>query len=284
MPGLGSDPQNPIGFAFDQLQTDLEDQRLSISLPTHTHEASWSTATVRGQRLLFQNERQLDGVLIPQEVGSADVGFSWTGVNASSEQTSASVSVGTTGRRLFHEDNGRSLGATVVTEKKDSPTTSWLYGLSYSNNRTVLNNIPIPIVARTWTAEKYKLVLGAPFVFLLYKPMPLVMTVFGTPFGAGAESSYYVYGPLALYGSYGWQPRVFQNLDPRDRNERFFYEKHQAGAGVRMALSAKSHVSIGYVYDFDRRLFMGRSLTNKRSDVVYLPNAGGFQLRAKLSF
>jgi hypothetical protein len=286
MPGMGpADPSNPIAFSGETQFLDIEEQRGQVAIPVYKGEKNWSWIAVRGQRVLFDKPIvfQDRNVEIPQEIGSLDVSGNFAHQNLLGETTTYSASYGTSGRSLFNADNVRTITANYVTESKDG-INNWIFGLNYSNNRTILNNIPIPIVAYAWNFEKSKVVLGAPFLFGMWRPMPLILVGMASPFFAMTEASYFVYGPIQLHAGLAWLPRVFQSLDSADRNQRFFYEKFELTAGVRIPLSRTNNVSLSYVVDTNRQFYLGQSRSEMTSAVVSRERARGIQLKAKFSF
>jgi hypothetical protein len=286
MPGMGgADPSNPIAFSGETQWLDIEEQRGQLAIPLHKGDKNWSWLAVRGQRVLFHQpvvfrDRNVE---IPQEIGSLDVSGNFAHQNVLGETSSYSASYGTSGRSLFSADNVRTITANYMTESKVG-TNNWIFGLNYSNNRNILNNIPIPIVAYAWNLEKSKFIVGAPFLFGMWRPMPLILVGVASPFFAMAEASYFVYGPVQLHGGMSWLPRVFQSLDSADRNQRFFYEKVEWTAGVRLPLSRTNSVSLSYVLDTNRQFYLGQSRSEMSSAVVQIDRAAGIQMKAKFSF
>lgn len=286
MPGMGgADPSNPIAISGESQFLDIEEQRGQIAIPVHKGEKNWSWIGVRGQRVLFDKPIvfQDRNVEIPQEVGSLDVSGNFAYQNVLGEVSSFAASYGTSGRTLFSADNVRTITANYMTESKVG-TNNWIYGLNYSNNRNILNNIPIPIVAYAWNLEKSKFILGAPFLFGMWRPMPLILMGIASPFFAMTEASYFVYGPVQLHGGLAWLPRVFQSLDSADRNQRFFYEKVELTLGVRLPLSRTNNISLSYVVDTNRQFYLGQSRSDMTSAVVQKERARGLQLKAKFAF
>lgn len=281
-----ADPANPIAFSAETQYLDIEEQRGQLAIPIHKGDSNWSWIALRGQRVLFNRPVMMadKNLEIPQEIGSADISANYASTNLLGEVSSYSLSYGTTGRRLFDADNTKTITGNWMIEKKSGEKHNWLFGLNYSNNRTILNNIPIPIVAYAWNFEKSKFIVGAPFLFGLWRPMPLILMAVASPFFAMTEASYFVYGPLQLHGGLAWLPRVFQSLDSADRNQRFFYEKTEWTAGLRLPLSRTNSVSLAYAYDFNREFYLGQSRDERASEVVTRGGSGGLQMKARFSF
>ena len=282
----GADPTNPVVMTLETLYADLQEQRGSLTVPVHNAGHSWSWFSFRGHRVLFDRPIQFPSrsLEIPQEIGALDASYNWAFSNSKGEITSVSAGIGTTGRRLFDTENVTALSLNALHERKLENKNNWLFGLNYSNNRAVYNNIPIPIVAYVWNGERSKIVAGLPFVFGLWRPMPVIVSAMLSPFFIMAETSVFAYGPVQVYGNYSWAPRVFQNLDSSDRARRLFYVKQELGFGLRVPFSRTSNVSVGYAHDFGRRFYFGTSVSAADSETVSWDAVDAIQAKLKWTF
>lgn len=281
-----ADPTNPVSIALETLHADLQEQRGSVTIPIHTAGRSWSWLAFRGYRALFDQSILFPSrnLTVADDIGAVDANYNWAWTNDKGEITSVSAGIGVTGRRLLNPDNVTAISVNALHERKLENKNNWLFGLNYSNNRTVFNNIPIPIVAYVWNGERTKIVAGMPFLFALWRPMPVILSAMVSPFFAMAEASVFALGPIQVYGNYAWAPRVFQNLDSTDRDARLFYVKQELGFGFRIPFSRTSHVSIGYAHDFRRSLFFGTSLSNAESEKISYGAADAIQAKLKWAF
>lgn len=264
----------------------IDRQKAHAGIPLYKKESGSSlNLLVRGERTLlgeslFFSDRN---VRTPREFGTAELGLAWHSQAADGARESISGTIGSAGKRLL--DNGRSpiFSATYLVEKKKAEGRSWIYVLSYSNNRAFLNNIPLPGIAYVKNEKQYTLVLGLPFLFGNLRVDPWHLSASLSPWSASIDTAYRFYGPLMFYTNVKWQPKAYENL-VEDSDDRFIFEKKEWGTGLRAAFGRKGSVSIGYVYNFDRRFMLGESIRDKNSDTIEIGDSGGVQILARGQF
>lgn len=262
----------------------LSEQKLGLSLPVWSEERQSFAVIGRMQAVELSDPLHIPqtGSRIPEEFGSADLGLGWSRRDDVDNRTTVSATVGSAGTRLFAPGSALILNANFVYEQKRD-THSWLYLLSYSNNRAVLNNVPVPGFAYLLQRPRVTAAFGLPFVFVMWRPDPIFVTGFVSPFGASTELAYRFFGPFQTFGSLGWSPRAYPNLI-EGRRDHLIIDRKEAALGVRMNLSRTNSLSVAYVNIFDRRFHVGRSALERNDDDVTADDANGLQLKAKFSF
>lgn len=284
---LGASGRTSIAAEYANTDGDvsLTETRLQAGVPIYKSERAIWSVHARGHALsLGRTLRIADrNFEIPKDFGSAEVGF---GANFPRADVSRgfSATIGTTGRRLFDAENTRALSLTYFSEWKTAPDHSWYFLVSYSNNRTVFNNIPIPGFAYGYTQKSLRLMVGAPFAFVFWMPLPYVLNATLSPFSSSADLGYIIHGPWQAMTSVAWQPRSFQNLAPDIDKQRLLFDRKEATFGVRAMFGPFHSVSLAYVYQFDRRLFIGESLSKRASSAADLEDSGGIQFKLRTSF
>lgn len=263
---------------------EIQEQRGAVSFPVHKGESSTLALTARGQRTLLNRSLVFAdrGVAVPKEFGTVEVGAAYTKKTLTSGRMSVSGTIGAAGTRVL--DNGRSpiLTANFVLDKPAAEGNSWLYFVNYSNNRTLLNNIPLPGIAYSFNKPTSKIVVGLPFSFLLFRPDPWLFVSVLSPFFATADLGYRVWGPIQIYSSVGWTPRAYQNLVDGSE-DRLIYNKKEAALGARAFFGPLGSLSIAYVQEFDRKFLLGRSVSDASSDKIPVDASGGLQLKMRLN-
>jgi hypothetical protein len=272
-------------LALEYTDTNLTETRLQAAVPVYKSERSVWSVSARGQayslgETLVIADRNFS---IPKDFGGAELGF---GASFPREGGTRgfNASLGTTGRRLFEAENSRVISLTYFSEWKTAPDTSWYFFLSYSNNRTTFNNIPLPGFAYGIQRESLRFMAGFPFVFLSWMPRPWFLNMALSPFSSGVDAAYSVHGPWQATASVSWQPRSFQNLAPNVDGERLMFDRKEAAAGVRAAFGPLHAVTLAYVYQFDREFFIGKSMLEKKSGAAALEDSGGIQLKVRTAF
>jgi hypothetical protein len=269
--------------SFEHSTGQFNEQRFALGVPIYRgNESMWaltsrSSRTDLGDDIVFSRDKRE----IPREFGEADFGVAWSHEDAQGNKISFSATCGEAGTRLFGGGNAAVLNATGIIERKKSDH-SWLYFLSYGNNRTILNNIPIPGVAYTMTGQTYMAGFGLPFAFINWRPDPWMLNASLSPFGAIVEPSYRFYGPLQGYLNVNWTPKSYANLIDNS-DERLLYDKKEIGAGLRMILGRRGSVSLGYVHIFDRRLLIAKSIREDAAESIDLKETDGLQLKFRFA-
>lgn len=264
----------------------LDEQRFSVSGPVVVTEDDSYALTVRGQQTHLSEPLSFSdrGVGIPDRFGSAEMGLSWLHrANEGEEKYGGSFSLGSAGPRPLADTTKPILNASVNYERPLPDGNAWVFFVAYSNNRSVLNNVPLPGVAYVINGKDSKAVLGLPFVFLIYRPDPWLLLTTVTPFFANAEAGYRFWGPLQAYANTAWTPKAYQNL-LEDDGDHLIFEKKELGLGLRLFLSRQISFSAGWTRDFDRRFLLGKSLRDQSSSAVRLEDSDGFKFSGRVAF
>ncbi len=263
----------------------LTETRLQGAVPVFKSEKSIWSVTARGQALALGEtlriaDRNLD---IPKDFGSAEMGLAASFPRESGTR-GFTASFGTTGRRLFDSANSRVITLNYFSDWKTSERTSWSFFLSYSNNRTFFNNVPLPGFAYAYQRESFRIMAGLPFAFISWMPRPWLLNAALSPFSSGADLGYMISGPWQAMASFNWAPRSFQNLVPDVDDERLMFDKKETALGVRAGFGPMHSVSLAYVYQFDRRFYVGQSLSSRSSTAADLDDSGGIQFKMRTAF
>lgn len=288
----GPFPSGDPYFSFEHQHTEapnstpslnVEEQKASFSVPLRKTETTTLSFIGGGNRTELSDAlRFLDrGVDIPKEFQSTQAGLAWQ--KRGRHRYGVAATFGRAGRGFWSGDGSGIVTVSANLERPLESGNSWMFFLHYSNNRTTLNNIPLPGFAYVMNGASYRLMLGLPFLFLHYRTGGLALMAFGSPFSASTDLSYRIWGPAQIYGSASWNPRAYQNLVAGSEDRLIFITK-EAGAGLRVSLTREIQFSGGYVRAFDRRLLLGRSRSEKNSSTVRLDDADGYQARLRFSF
>lgn len=287
LPYLGATGRTVVSFEHSRTDegVSLTETRAQAAIPFYKTEHSTWSASFKAYDLVLGDtlhlaDRQFE---IPKHFGGADIGL---GANFQGDKRTQgfSASVGSTGRQLLDSSNSRAVSLVYFHEWKVAEDRSWHLVVNYSNNRANFNNIPLPGFAYSIQRPGLRLMAGLPFAFVFWMPRPWIVNAGVSPFGANAEGGYLISGPWQAMTGFSWQPRSFQNLAPNVNNERLLFDKKEWMAGLRAGFGPMNSISLAYVYQYDRRFFIGKGLSNRRSDAANLEDAGGVQLRFRASF
>lgn len=296
MPFLGGDQGNPFSFFFDDThfmdasgpgnqRVHLNEQRFGMNIPISTDEKTFWNALLRGQRIYIDEKLVIAdrGFVIPGEFGSVEAGLGWGEKRSEQHRVGASATLGSSGRTLLSKQNAVEVSFNAFTEHKQDDGNAWIYFLNYSNNRVILNNVPLPGFAYVMKKETTTMVMGVPFFFVFVNSMPWLLNATLSPFYTGAETTY-IMGWPQIFAGVGWTPRAYQNLVKDDAEDRLIYEKKEASLGLRLPFGRQKNVSLAYVHSFNRQFYLGESPLKSNSERVVLGDAGGLQLKMKFAF
>jgi hypothetical protein len=263
----------------------VSDDRFGLGVPLYMSESTSLAANFKGQSITLERSLVIPdrALVIPKNFGGADLGVSAYFTGAKVNQ-GFSGSIGTTGRKLFDSENSRSLSATYFREWKNGGGATWFLFLSYANNRSTLNNVPLPGMGYAKGGENYRYFIGLPLLYGSWNPERWRFVGVVSPFTASAQAGYVVREPWQVLSSVAWLPRSFQNIAPDVKDERLLYDKKEWSTGVAFNPAPPISASLLYVYQFDRRFFIGRSTSDRRSSALNLADGGGVQVKVRWVF
>ncbi|MBX3033245.1 MAG: hypothetical protein KF865_04910 [Bdellovibrionaceae bacterium] len=296
MPFLGDEGGNPFVFVLESLhaapaeatggpKTAMSEQKMLMSLPLVTgEETSWK-AVLKGQRMTLDEDLVIAdrNFTLPRDLGSAELGLGWQRRSSPQRRLSVVGALGSTGRSLLSNRNAVEVSFNVLSENKVDDEGTWIYFLNYSNNRTLLNNVPLPGFAYVLKRDSTVYVMGVPFIFFFKHSGRWLMNAALSPFFVGSEVTY-IWGWPQFFAGLGWMPRSYQNLVTDDAEDRLFYEKKEGTLGLRLPFGKQKSASLAYVHNFDRKFYLGESTGKIHSDVLTLKNAGSLQFKMKYTF
>lgn len=263
----------------------VEESRTGFSVPIHKGESSVWSVQARGATVTLDKTRTIAdrGFDLPKQFGEASLGTALL-LKRDDFNQGGNVSVGSSGRRLLDEENSRFVSANYFAQWKYPEGKSIYFFLSYSNNRSRFNNIPLPGVAYGVEKEKLRWMVGFPFATVNWMPERWRFSAFGSPFGANAHAGYVLREPWQAVATWGWSPRAYQNLAPDIDHERLNYERKEWSLGAAFAPAPPVNLTIAYVYQYDRRFFIGKSASDRSSSATEIRDEGGAQIRARWAF
>jgi hypothetical protein len=215
------------------------------------------------------------GVVFPDSLGSVEGGISYLRRLGDRRQWGANFSVGSASDHLFnsiHETEFQLTGSYMIPARRQN---AWLFLLQYSNNRTFLNNVPLPGFAYLWNLPErgFQLIAGFPFLSLNYRPTPawsMGLNLLGT--NQSAEIARRVAGPVWAYAAYQNAPEQWMRRGRNDNANRLIYDEKKAGLGLRSELGKRFSLDLFGGRTFDRRLFESRNATHTGAPRVNLRN------------
>ncbi len=224
------------------------------------------------------------GLITPQNFGTIDGGFSWNQQNWMKKKYGASATYGSAGTNLLGKGYTALITASAYIETPNDAGNSWIFFISYSNNRTFLNNIPLPGVAFSVNGDNYKILIGLPFVLVSWRPDPVAFLFSISPFSAVTDLGVRVWGPIQIYSSAAWTPKAYQNLLSDTSGDRLIFDEKEVSGGIRIFLGKQTNLSGGYIYGFARRFFLGQSVFSPTANPIAINDGTGFTTKLQVAF
>ena len=240
----------------DQTQTSY--QIADASVPVYVTEEKKVILSASGSELKFDPEQSSTPDLYDIKFGASyseklDENRSW----------SLSLRVGSSSDKHFYNESVTTLGATAVyTPAPASETGRWIYLVDFSNNRPILNGIPLPGFAYVHTPSKtYRAVYGAPFAFISWD------------FAEKMNLDFFYLIPWVIKTSVGYKPlpfvRIYAGVDfsqntyylaDRQNNwDRLFYDEKKLFLGARGPVSKNIYLEAEIGHAFDRTMFVAEN-------------------------
>lgn len=219
-----------------------------------------------------------------------DVSVGLTAVRALSDERKlgANVSYGSASDKPFYDGSVNTLGATVFYHFSSSPESKWTSFVNYSNNRPILNNIPLPGLVYSYTPSKaFRLSAGFPFAGISWEFAErwIVSAFTVVPWMARSDLAYRVFGPAQVFCGFDFSQQAYFRYGRSNPSDRIFFDSKRISAGIRSPLSRELFVALESGYVIARRLFEAESYTAvTRSNELVLGDAWFARINVNVSF
>lgn len=181
------------------------------------------------------------------------------------------ASYGSASDRPFknHRDNT----LTVNYLQKFNPR--WFGVVNYSNNRTFLNNVPLPGFFYVHKLSRDEaLIAGFPFIYWL-KPVgrKLAVRYFGLLPWTHRLKILYKGPKLNPYIGYEQSPQSFFRHDRRSDRDRIFWFERRVSLGVEAKLSKMVSVDAATGWAFDREFYEAKNFSQEKENHIRIDNS-----------
>lgn len=191
-----------------------------------------------------------------------------------------SLSYGSASNAPFKDNSDSTLSANYIKKFNQK----WIGLVNYSNNRTFLNNIPIPTFMYIHTMTKDKVYMfGLPILFIKH-PLSekLSLSYFGFIQRQRLNISYKVNNILPYFqfeqlsDSYFEEGRV-------NKDERIFITSMRASLGIKYFLGRFHFIDFNLGRSFKRRIFSAENINEDKSSLVELEDATFAQINYQIN-
>ena len=259
-----------------------------IFAPVYQNENSTFGLTAKTQQLHFDNLEKNSNFEPTPDLYNHQYGLTWA--HQTDENTSWSFGgiYGSASNKPFEGTDVTAIDTTLTKSEKISETASWLYFVNYSNNRALLNNIPIPGFAYVFkNVEKTRGgAIGLPFFSYWWMPTPKLFTSIFVmlPSNAQWQAGYLLWGPFQALVKLEYGQQVYMRSNRQRSEDRIFYDVKKAATSIKTYLGASTYLEIEVAKIFDRYLYDGKSNIELRSDRMHLPDDTQTTFSFQISF
>lgn len=200
---------------------------------------------------------------------------------------SASIRYGSASDRLFANSSASTIGATWFYSYPKDETARWMFLVDYSNNRPILNNIPLPGFAYFYTPSKtFKLAVGAPFAsvtwdFHEYWGLEGFTLV---PWVVKGNLYYRINDFAKVYTGLDFSQITYYLADRTNNKERVFYDEKKLFLGVKSPLNKNILADFEVGHAFDRAFFQAEEYEIDPENPTTIANAFYAKLSLRLFF
>lgn len=277
-------------YGIQQYETQpIEGTSHKLSLRQHKAEASvpLSSLSDKKWKLLLNAEadeyrsaaRFPSGRPVPTTLWEIGAGLSHTRMLEGDRTVAGSFLLGSSGDEPFKAFRDLSFQANLAYKIPLENESAWIFLLSFANNRSFMNYIPLPGVAYFFRAHsRLRIAAGIPFLSVFWTPFDKAVfnLMYFPVYSAQAKFSYFLFGPAHIYIQAKYQTRNHFLSDRIDKRERFFYEEAVASTGLVMPIEQHAMLDFTAGYTLDRKLFVGRKSSSRGNGEIRRPDDSAF--------
>lgn len=207
-----------------------------------------------------------------------DLNFSigYTKVIDENRLWSVSARYGSASDKPFADASVSTLGMTAFYSFPSDEKNRWLLLLDYSNNRPILNNLPLPGFAYFYQPLKeFKAVFGAPFASLNWQySEKWALEIFTlVPWIFKSSISYKLNEYARVYTGLDFSQVTYYLHDRTNTKDRLFYDQKKLFVGIKSPLAPTILAEFELGHSFDRSLFIAENYTANPINPIDIGNA-----------
>lgn len=262
----------PVDTPENKSSTRLLDY--SIYLPLYQNEDTTLAFSFKNNKIDFSDVSVNPTFKAVDSLSAIQYGFTYSMRDEVQSVWTVSAAYGSASDQPF-KDNSVSAVDVTLSKKVDQPDGhSWIYFLNYSNNRPILNNIPLPGIAYTFMDQDKTSggMIGIPFIMYWWRPTEKISTSVFTfmPSNLNLQLGYMWWGPLQTNLKFDWNQKVFIRQGRTENAERIYFDRKRWATSLKSYFGRSTFIEVEIARVFDQSLFDGESMFDKSSDIVPL--------------
>ncbi|QDK45596.1 hypothetical protein DOM22_10770 [Bdellovibrio sp. ZAP7] len=202
-----------------------------------------------------------------------DVGLTYTRMVDEKAYWALNGNFGSASDKPFKDPSVDTIGGNFFYIDPVDETGSWVYLVNYSNNRPILNGIPLPGFAYMYTPSKtFRGTFGAPFATIYWEFVDRWSLNFFTliPWVIKTSVDYSIAGPMKASLGLDFSQSTYYLYGRANRKERLFYDEKRVYVGFKTPLSMQFMTEVEAGYSFDRRYFQDENYDISPKNAIHL--------------
>lgn len=268
---------------FQNSQSQMTYQALSFATPLWKTEKEIVSVSFSGNQLSVRPTQSAIS-----ELYDLRLGLGYTKMLENDRMWSVSARYGSASDRPFKDGSVSTLGATALYSYPSSSADGrWLLLLDYSNNRPILNNIPLPGFAYFHTpSERFRGIYGAPFANINWRFVDHWSLEFFTlfPWIIQGSVNYHINDYAKIYTGLDFSQMTYYIFGRTNKKDRLFYDEKKLFLGVKSPLNKITFLELEAGYAFDRRFFLDENYQRDPKNAVLIENAPYAKMNLRFRF
>lgn len=261
---------------FPQERASTSYQSVDFSTPIYKSDLQSVSLNLSGtQYLVDPAQNEISGLY------DIKFGLGYTRVIDDKRLWSVNARYGSASDRPFESADVTTLGVTAFYSYPDDESSRWLLLVDYSNNRPILNNIPLPGFAYFYNPSKeFRSVLGIPFATFNRQFSEKYGWDFFTlvPWIIKTSVYYKVTDFAKLYAGVDFSQITYYLYGRQNKDDRLFYDDKKIFVGIKSPISKQIFADLEAGHSFDRRFFIDENYVPDPDNAVSIGNAFYFKL------
>lgn len=199
---------------------------------------------------------------LPRSYESFEGGLQYTRLLSDQKFWSLQTQIGSESDKIFANKDVNTLSANFLFRS----SSKWLFLANYSNNRSFLNNIPLPSVIYIHSLSRDKVVLlGIPFIFIKYplsEKFSYSLSSF-IPFNHSLVLNYQVDPSLKIGLGIQQAIETFLRSDREKKEDRVFLRRRSAFVELSSSISRQLELQLNAGYSFGMLLSESESFSDR---------------------